>query len=277
MRHLASDRALQMICYAVLGVWSIVALAPLYWLFITSLKLRVTIGRGLTYIPWVDFQPVLTNWRAVLITRPADLVAPLTNSLIVALSAATLAVFFGAMAGYGLARFRYRVLRLGSDGIALWFIGQRLVPPFLLILPLLILYRGLGLLDTHLGLILAYTVFNLPLAVWITRDSFASLPRDVEESALIDGCSRWQAFLRMALPFSAPGLVAAFAICFIFTWNEYLIALMLTFKDAQTMPIYLAGHGYNAVLTILCILPPVLVGLGCERFLTRGLFSGAPR
>jgi multiple sugar transport system permease protein len=143
------------------------------------------------------------------------------------------------------------------------------------VLPFLILFRTVGLLDTQVALVLAYAGFNLPLAVWITRDFFAALPRDIEDSALIDGASRWQAFLRIALPLSVPGVVAAFAICFIFTWNEYLIALMLTYSRAQTLPIYLAGHGYGAALTIVCVVPPLLVGLSCERFLTRRLFGSA--
>ena len=264
-------------CYAILGFWLLVVLVPLYWVVITSFKMPITIRLGPSYLPWVDFPPVLDNWRALLVVRPGELGEAFLHSLIITLSSTALAVLCGSMAGYALARFQYRVLGLRNEGIAYAFLSQRMFPPFLLVLPFLILFRFIGLLDTQVALIITYTAFNLPLVVWITRDVFASLPAEMEDSALIDGCSRWQAFLRIALPLSGSGLVAAFAICFIFTWNEYFIGLMLSFREAQSLTVYLAGHGYGAALTLFCVLPPLLVGIVGERFITARLLGGAIR
>ena len=262
-------------CYAVLLFWLLVVLVPLYWVVLTSFKMPITVRLGPSYIPWVDFQPVLDGWRHWLVTKQADLLPPLKNSIIVALGGTTVALVIGSMAGYALSRFQYRVLGMRSEGLALAFLAQRIVPPFILVLPFMILFYQVGLMDTQFGLILMYANFNLPLVVWITRDFFAALPREIEESAMIDGCSHLQAFLRISVPLAIPGLVATFAICFVFTWNEYLIALMLTFRYAQTLTIYLAGHGYGPVLTLISVAPAVLVGLACERYITRGLLGGA--
>ena len=150
-------------------------------------------------------------------------------------SGATARSLLGSLAGYALTRFHYRVpvLKWRNSDIAFWIISQRMLPPVVVILPYVIMYRVLGLLDTHFGMILAYTVFNLPFAVWILRDFFAGLPLDLEESAMIDGASRLQAFRLIVLPLAAPGLIATFLFCLMFAWNDYLFALMLTFSRAR--------------------------------------------
>ena len=281
----ASQLTLRVACYAILLVWLLVVVVPLYWVVITSFKLPIAVRSGATYLPWIDFQPVLDNWKYVLIDKQADLIKPFKNSFIAAMGGTIGAVALGSMAGYALTRFRFKFLWLRNEDIAFWFISQRILPPVVVVVPFLILYRVFGLLDTQLGLIIAYAGFNLPLAVWITRDFFASLPKDIEDSALIDGCSRWQAFYLIALPLAIPGLVAAFVICFIFAWNEYLFAVMLTFKESQTLPVYLAGQSSlngpqwwnQSALALVCLLPTVTVGLLLERFLTKGLIGGAVR
>jgi multiple sugar transport system permease protein len=140
-----------------------------------------------------------------------------------------------------------------------------------------------GLVDTHVGMILAYTVFNLPFAVWIMRDFFNGLPVDLEDSARVDGATRWKAFTRIVLPLSAPGLVSVAIFSFVFSWNEYLYALMLTNFEAITMPIFIAGQNtqrgvewwYISALAITAVLPVVVIGLLLQRFITRGLVAGA--
>ncbi len=283
MRLNASQLSMRIACYAILLFWLVVVLAPIYWVLITSFKLPIAVRGGSTYIPWVDFQPVLDNWHYVLIEKQADLIKPFKNSLIIALGGTTLAVALGSMAGYALTRFQFKFAWMRNEDIAYWFISQRMLPPVVVVIPFLIFFRYVGLLDTQLGLIIAYGGFNLPLAVWITRDFFAALPRDIEESAMIDGCSRWQAFVKIALPLSVPGLVAAFVICFIFAWNEYLLALVLSFQNSATLPVYLAGQSslngpqvwYIAAMTIVFLAPVVTVGLLLERFITKGLVGGA--
>jgi multiple sugar transport system permease protein len=197
---------LRVVCYSILVFWLLVVSLPLYWVLITSFKTVITIRMGASYLPWVDFVPVLDNWRGVLIVKQADLLQPLKNSLLAALGGTTLAVTLGSLAGYGSARFNYGLWGLRNEGVAFMFLSQRMFPPLLLVLPFLLLFRFVGLLDTLVVLALVYGALNLPLVVWITRDVFASLPREIEESALIDGCSRWQAFVRIALPLSLPGL-----------------------------------------------------------------------
>jgi multiple sugar transport system permease protein len=153
-----------------------------------------------------------------------------------------------------------------------------------IILPFVLMFRVAGLIDTRQGMILAYTVFNLPFAVWIMRDFFAGLPIDLEESALIDGASRFQAFYKIVLPLSAPGLVATFLFCMMFAWNDYLFALMLTFSRSSTLPMFIAGEGtqsygpqwwYLSALSLMAVAPMVIVALLVERYITRGLVVGA--
>jgi multiple sugar transport system permease protein len=266
-------------------VWTVVCLFPIYWLVVTSLKAPIAVSQGPRYLPGVDFRPTLDAWYYLFGPVRNEVTHSWTNSAILALSSAVLAVAIGSLAGYALTRFRFRVpgLRWGNNDIAFWIISQRMLPPVVVILPFLIMYRFLGLLDTHPGMILAYTVFNLPLVVWIMRDFFAGLPVDLEESALIDGASRLQVFRHIVIPLSTPGLVATFLVCFVFSWNDYLFALMLTFSKATTLPMYIAGQNnsygpqwwYLSALSLLAIAPMVVIAVLLERFITRGLLVGS--
>ena len=282
-----SRRLRMTLTYVLLIVWTVICLFPIYWLVITSIKQPIAVFQGPKYFPWVDFKPTLDAWK-FLLTGPTSrqVIRSWTNSAILAIGSAALAVALGALAGYGLTRFRYRVPGLGwrNDNIAFWIISQRMLPPVVVILPFMIMYRFLGLIDTRHGMILAYTVFNLPFAVWILRDFFAGLPIDLEESALIDGASRLQAFRKIVLPLSTPGLVATFLFCMMFSWNDYLFALMLTFSRSSTLPMFIAGEGtqsygpqwwYLSALSLLAVAPMVIVALLVERYITRGLVVGA--
>ncbi len=275
------------ITYVLLFAWAFVCLFPLYWLLITSFKQPIAVFQGPKYLPWSDFKPTLNAWK-FLLAGPAHsaVLRDWRNSAIEALTSASLAVAIGSLAGYGLTRFSYRVrfLKWRNKDIAFWIISQRMLPPVVVILPYLIMYRFAGLVDTYQGMILAYTVFNLPFAVWILRDFFASLPPDLEESALIDGASRLGAFRMIVLPLAAPGLVATYLFCMMFAWNDYLFALMLTFSRASTLPMYIAGEGtqsygpqwwYLSALSLMAVAPMIVVALLVERYITRGLVVGA--
>ena len=282
-----SRRVKRSVTYVLLVLWAIICLFPIYWLIITSVKLPIAVFQGPKYFPWIDFQPSLHAWEYVLVGPLRDQVTrSWTNSAILAVTSAALAVGIGSLAGYGLTRFQYRVPGLGwrNDNIAFWVISQRMLPPVVIILPYLIMYRFLGLVDTHVGMILAYTVFNLPFAVWIMRDFFAGLPVDLEESALIDGASRFQAFRIIVLPLASPGLIATYLFCLMFAWNDYIFALMLTFSRASTMPMYVAGAGsqsygpqwwHLSALSLLTIAPMIVIAIIIERYITRGLVVGA--
>jgi len=271
--------------YAVVIFWCFITLFPFYWLFTTSLKQPLHVSRGPKYFPYIDYQPTTAHWEYLFNEQGEVTIRHFRNSLIAASGSTVLAVLIGSMAGYGLSRFRYewRFPRWKNNDIAFWIISQRFLPPALFVVPFLMLYSALGLVDTHFGLIIVYTMFNIPFAVWIMRDFFNTLPSDLEESALVDGATRWQAFLRIVLPLSTPGLVSVAIFSFVFSWNEFLYALMLTNFQAITMPVLIAGQNntrgiqwwYISALTLTAVAPVVIVGLLLERFITRGLVAGA--
>ncbi len=275
------------VTHILLVLWAIICLFPIYWVLITSFKYPIAVFQGPKYFPWIDFKPNLDAWK-FLLTGPtsAAVYRSWINSAILATTSAAIAVMIGGMAGYALTRFRYywSALKWKNNDIAFWIISQRMLPAVVVILPYMIMYRILGLIDTRPGMILAYTVFNLPFAVWILRDFFAGLPVDLEESALIDGASRFQAFRSIVLPLAAPGLIATFLFCLVFTWNDYLFALMLTFSRAATLPMFIAGEGtqsygpqwwYLSALSLLSIAPMIVITTAVERYITRGLVVGA--
>jgi multiple sugar transport system permease protein len=304
--------------YLILILWSLVVAFPFYWLITTSLKVPLDVSRVAKYYPseptedravmylWTGpltdtlkiqrsrqscFEPT-TEWWTQLLGRDWEHTSRhIRNSAIAATGSTILAVMLGSMAGYGLSRFKYRWRVLGwrNDQIAFWIISQRFLPPAVFIVPYTLLYvefkniTGIKLIDTWHGLILIYTVFNIPFATWIMRDFFNNLPIDLEESARVDGATRWQAFLRIVLPLSAPGLVSVGILAFIFSWNEYLYALMLTNFDAITLPVLIAGQNtsrgvewwYIAALSTISVMPVMVFGLALQRFVVRGLVAGA--
>lgn len=256
---------------------------PLLWMFSTAFKTQGAIFPTPKYIPWLEFEPTLDAFRTVLTQYRSQLVNAFENSVISATASAVAATFLGALAGYALTRFRFRFGPLKNDDIAFFFISQRMLPPVVIVFPFLMMYRFLGLLDNPWSLALAYTLFNLPLAVWIMRDAFRAVPVEIEESALVDGCSRLSVFWKVALPLAAPGIVASFIICLIFAWNEFLFALVLTFRRSQTLPVMIAGQATElgsywwimATLAMIAVVPMILVGLAAQRWIVRGLSAGS--
>jgi len=279
------SRAQRIGLYAIIIFWCFVCLFPFYWLLTTSLKMPLHVSRGPLYFPGIDFEPTLEHWQYLFNEQWDSLWRHFRNSLIAATGSTIFAVAFGAMAGYGLARYQYnwKGLRWRNDDIAFWVISQRFLPPALFVVPFLMIFSTLHLIDTHIGLILAYTMFNLPFAVWIMRDFFRNMPRDLEESALVDGATHWQAFTRIVLPISTPGLVSVAIFSFIFSWNEFLYALMLTNYEAITLPVLIAGQNntrgiqwwYISALSVAAVTPVVIIGLFFERYITKGLMAGA--
>jgi multiple sugar transport system permease protein len=175
------------------------------------------------------------------------------------------------------------VRSLGNSDIAFWLISQRILPPIAVAVPLYVLFQQVRLLDNIAALILTYVATNLPIVVWLMRDYFASLPRELEESAAVDGASIYRIVRSIVLPISVPGLVATFLIVLIFAWNEFLIALVLTSANAQTMPLQVAAQNATrgpqwwamSVLILIMIAPVVVMAVALERFITRGILVGA--
>jgi multiple sugar transport system permease protein len=264
--------------YAILVVWALVVGLPMYWLVISAFKTSNALFQEATFIPWVDFQPTLVGFRRLFISGGLLTSRPMINSLIVSLATASLSTLIGSAAGYALARFRFQIGLLNNSRIALAFLAQRMMPTVVLLVPFLMMYKVLDLLDTLVGLIVAYVALNVPLAVWIVRDFFAGIPPEIEECALIDGCGRIGVLIHVAIPLGAPGFITAFVLTMIAAWNEFPLALALMFNKAVTMPWFLATHGRGfgsmAIIALVSTLPVALVGLSLERYITQGLTSG---
>ena len=267
------------------GIVILIALAwgifPFYWAIITSLKPPGVILSKPTLIPWLDFQPTLVNWQSELTNRWPEISRALRNSLIISVGATALALVLGTLTGYGLARFRFR--RWKNKDMTMWFLSQRFLPPMVTVIPFFIVMRSIGLLDKHLSLILVNATFTIPFAVLIMRDVFKELPIELEESALVDGASRFQTFRIIALPLAAPAMAATAVICFAFSWNEFLFGLVLTYQNAQPITVVIAGVEHTqgiqfwfvATRLLLAILPPALLALLAQRYIVRGLTFGA--
>ena len=172
---------------------------------------------------------------------------------------------------------------LGNSDILFWMISQRILPPVVAAIPIYVMFQQVGMLDTHFALIVTYTTVNLPIVVWLMYDFFSTVPKDLEESAELDGASRFRVFFEIVLPLAKPGLVATSLLVLILAWNEYLMALFLSTANAQTIPILVAAQNatrgpqwwYMSVLIIIMILPVILLTLLLQRFIAKGLLLGA--
>ena len=277
--------------YSALLFWAFVCLFPIYWTISTSFKSALDVTQG-HLIPWLDFQPDWKGWRSLGLspdtilqtsTARAEFMSRFGNSIITSVGASVLALVLGSLAAYGLSRFRFRFGWMRNDDILFFFMSQLILPPVVLALPFLVLYKALSLLDTRLGLILLYTLTVLPIVIWIMRDQFNSIPIELDEAAFVDGLSIWGAFFRIVLPLAVPGMVAAFILSLVLCWNEYFFAALLTSTDAKTLPVMVASQtgsqGINwwsmAALSTAAIAPLVIVGIFLERYIVSGLTAGA--
>jgi multiple sugar transport system permease protein len=322
--------AARVITYALLILWALVVLVPLYWVLITSFKGAGEVDNGPFYIPFVDFTPSLDAWDFMLLQNYT--LGPYLNSVVVALVSTVLAVLIGSLAAYSLVRIRFQVklaavaiflllliaviaavatfgiawelavgvalalfvialftlvrrtqLAVGNNDIEFWIISNRIMPPIVAVLPIYVMFQQLKLLDTQAALIATYTAVNLPIVVWLTRDFFAGIPLDLEESAEIDGASKFRVFFTIALPLVRSGLVATFLLVLILAWNEYLLALFLSNAKAQTMPVLVSAQNTTrgpqwwnmSVLIVVMIAPVVLISSILQRHIARGLLVGA--
>jgi multiple sugar transport system permease protein len=250
--------------------------APLYWMFVTSIKPS---DDYLAVPPvWFPSRPTFLHYTAALFAyRGFD---GLINSIIISLSATLLSTVLGTLMAYSLARFN-----TGGQHLSFWVLSQRFLPPIATVLPIFLIYRAVGLHDTHFGLIIAYTVFTLPVTVWMMFAYFRQMPKSLEEAALVDGCTRWQSLWRVAIPLAAPGIVAAAVFAFIACWTEFFFALILTSRTAFTLPTVFraflgfqgAQYGEASALAMVSLIPSIILGILAQRHLVRGLTLGAVR
>jgi multiple sugar transport system permease protein len=251
-------------------------LVPLYWSFVTSIKPS---DDYLAVPPvWWPEEPTIVHYTAALFAYRGF--QGLINSLIVSISATALSCLLGTLMAYSFARFN-----TGGQHVSFWVLSQRFLPPIAIVLPLFLNYRALGLNDTHVGLILAYTVFTLPVSVWMMFAYFRQMPRSLEDAALVDGCTKWSAFWKVAVPLAAPGIVAAAVFTFIACWTEFFFALVLTSRNAYTLPTVFrsflsfqgAQYGEASALGIVSLVPSIVLGVLVQKHLVRGLTLGAIR
>jgi multiple sugar transport system permease protein len=290
-------------------IYALVTILPLVWIFMTGFK---SPPDAISYPPKLVFEPTLEGYVNLFTTRtrqtpeymeslgppqtwyeeiareqgmviagPSKFVQRFKNSLIVGFGATFLSVFLGTLAAYGFSRFKVPL----KDDLLFFVLSTRMMPPIAVAIPIFLMYRTLGLSDTHLGLILLYTAVNLSLAVWLLKGFMDEIPREYEEAAMIDGYTRFQAFRKVVLPQATTGIAATAIFCLIFAWNEYAFALLLTSGNAQTAPPFIptiigeGGLDWPAVAAgaTLFLLPVLIFTVFLRRHLLRGITFGAVR
>jgi multiple sugar transport system permease protein len=260
--------------YAIVIFVVVVFLWPVIYLLMTSLKSRLDI-----YVmpPKFIFMPTVEAWVLAFTKKP--LFYYFMNSALIAVGSTAISLVFGTLAAYALARFRIP----GSKDISFFILSIRMFPPIAAAIPIFLSMKSVGLLDTRLGLIGAYTVFNLPFVVWMMREFIMAMPVEIEEAAMVDGLTRMQAFRRILLPLLRPSLVAVAIFCVIFSWSEFLFAFLLTQTEAKTMPVSISEfitwrevtwEQVSAAGTAL-VLPVLVFSFFVQKYLVRGLSFGA--
>jgi multiple sugar transport system permease protein len=277
-RSRIKERTLKAGAFLAIAVALVWTLFPIYWIGVNSFKLDLDIFA----VPpvWFDFAPTLKHYYAAFIERPFLRFA--LNSLVIAVATTIVSLIFGTMAGYALARFKYP--GRWRYHISFWILSTRMMPPIVTIIPLFIFFGSLSMLNTKTAVVIAYTGFNLPFVTWMMKSYFQDLPAELEEAAMVDGDTRWGAFLRVALPLARPGLAATAIFSLILAWNEFLLALILTQTErAQTLPIGISGRvtqyttywGEISAAGFLASIPIVIFAFIVQRHLVRGLSFGA--
>jgi multiple sugar transport system permease protein len=259
--------------YAVAVALTLFFVFPIYWLFTISLK---TPDEIFAFPPvWYPKSIQFANFRVLF--KDGDAVT-VWNSLVLAGGSTVIAMLLGTMAAYSLVRFK-----TGGENLAVWNISQRMMPPIAIVFPIFLLYVFFGWVDTYHGLILLYTAFSLPYVIWMMRGYLEDIPLELEESALVDGCTRWQVLWRVVFPMARTGLFATAVFTFIFAWNDFLFALVLTRTEVITYTVqvthYFGGQSNFwakiAAMSVLGTVPVFFTVATLQRYLVRGISMGA--
>jgi multiple sugar transport system permease protein len=259
--------------YATSILIAIVFLFPVYWMFAVSLKTPQEIFK---FPPaWYPATPQLQNF--LVLFRDGD-VWSVWNSLVIASISTMIAMVFGTLCAYSIVRFR-----TGGENLAVWILSQRMLPPIAVVFPIFLLYAQVGWADTYHGLIFLYTAFALPYVIWMMRGYLQEIPIELEESALVDGCSRWGLLRHVVIPVARSGLFATAVFAFIFSWNEFLFALVLTRTQVLTYPVQISQYFGSqstfwakiSAMSVLGTLPVFFAVAAFQRYLVRGISLGA--
>lgn len=252
-------------------------LMPIVWLFTTSFKLQ----RDTFQLPpvWLGFQPTLNNFAFAI--NQIQVGRFVLNSVIISAGTTLISVVLGTLGGYAVSRSRLRFVGASSY----FFLVLLMIPPVAMLVPFYLIMRDLGLLGTYWAVIILDTVYNAPFVVWMMSNYFRSVSTEMEQAALVDGASHFQAFRLVALPLAVPGIIASVLYCLIFSWNDFIFALLLTSPSTKTVPLAIMGQfstaqlqwGYMAALSVFAVLPVLLVALVLNRYFVQGLTAGATK
>ena len=259
--------------YAVAVAVTLLFLFPVYWLFMIAFKTPEEIFHS----PPVWYPAHIQFANFAVLFKDGDAVT-VGNSLLLAGCSTLISMFLGTLCAYSLARFK-----TGGENLAVWIISQRMIPPIAIVFPLFLLYVWFGWVDTYFGMILLYTAFNLPYVIWMMRGYIEDVPIDLEQSALVDGCTRWQVLLRVVFPMVRTGLFATAVFSFVFAWNDFIFALVMTRSAVTTYPVQVThyfGAQSNfwakiAAMSVLGTLPVLVAVAALQKYLVRGISLGA--
>ena len=266
----------KLIGYLLMALGVFIILGPFLWVLLQSFKYEIEILKG----SWI-FQPTGFNYNDVLWSRRSDFLKNVANSAIVAAVSTFFVLIVCTLAAYSLARLRW------SKWISATFLGWTLIfnmiPPLTLVGPWYLIFREIGLSETLTAVILTHITLHLPMTIWMMMAYFSDLPKDLEEAAMVDGCRRLDAFWKISLPLVTPGLIAAGVLAFVFSWNEFSVALNLTSRATATVPVAIARfaeeyevqYGQMAAASVLSTIPALILMFFGQRFVVQGLTMGA--
>ena len=265
-----------MLLYTIIAIVLVIIAFPVYWLISTSVKTGLETA---TFPPvYIPSSITFENYQAVL---QGENLKFFINSVIISLSSTFLTTLMGSMAAYALAK-SYLAFWLRRS-LMLWILVTRIFPPITTIIPYYVIIKGLGLADTHVAVIVTYVAYGLPFVIWLMLGFFQDLPADIERAAIVDGCSMWQRFRQVVLPLTLPGLAVTAIFAFIYAWNEFLYASILTSVQAKTLPVMIATFmsdqylrwGEMSAMGSMMIIPVMIFSAATQKYLVRGLTFGA--
>ena len=280
------SRTFEFFRFIMIGIAVIFALVPVLWMVSMAFKPIQEWTASGANLTWWPKEPTLDNFRFIFGTSSSELIValqrtagrPILASLLSAGVGTLIAMVIGTGAAYGLSRFG------SGKNLPVALVQLRLFPPLAVIIPVMVMWSFLGLVDSWFGLSLIYGIVTLPFSFWLMKTYFDDMPREIEEAALVEGCSWWRVFIRITLPMMVAPLASASMLVFILNWSDYLIALMLTTRNWATIPVYMASlsssmtgqlYGAKAALGLIAAVPPVILGILIQKHLVRGLTFGA--